>query len=359
MRIARRAPILRPSGAPRLNGQDLVMVTVSGQVAHPIGRAAPYRVGHDGVPRILPATGGIAVNQRIGDRCVGLAGDHIEPGAALHNNGREVVGGRNGPNLALLTYACVGNVARVVSGPCRGRLGTVSGKHGGIEHLLVDFPTPVLRRLQIGDQIQIHSYGLGARLLDHPDVEVMSCSPRLLSLWGLRSVPPQLYAPVTHLLPASIMGSGIGRPDSVRGDCDIQLFDPEIRRRFGLERLRFGDIVAVLHSDSLYGRAYRRHSLTVGIVVHGDSTISGHGPGLLTLLTSREGNIRPVLDPQANLAAILGLRRLAPPIAHHPLVGSPPARRAVLQKTIRALPDARRSAGHRRTAGHLLGIPTE
>ena len=74
---------------PRLNLRDLVVVTVAGQIAHPVGRA-PYRIGYDGVPRVLPATGGIVLNHRIGDRCVGLAGDHIEPGAALHNNNREV-----------------------------------------------------------------------------------------------------------------------------------------------------------------------------------------------------------------------------------------------------------------------------
>src|SRR5262245_46203881 len=108
---------LREARTPRMNIPDLTLVAVMAQLAHRIGRASPYRVGHDGVARILPGSGGIAVNRRIGDRCVGLAGDHIEPGVALHNNDREVIGARNGPNLALLTYACVGNVAVVVTGP--------------------------------------------------------------------------------------------------------------------------------------------------------------------------------------------------------------------------------------------------
>lgn len=34
------------------------MSVVMGQIAHPVGRANPYRIGHDGVPRILPAGGG-------------------------------------------------------------------------------------------------------------------------------------------------------------------------------------------------------------------------------------------------------------------------------------------------------------
>jgi hypothetical protein len=334
------------AGVPRTNRRDLVMVTVSGQVAHPVGRGAPHRVGHDGVARILPGSGGVAVNQRVGDRCVGLAGDHIEPGAALHNNGREIVGPRNGPNLALLTYACVGNVARIISGPCRGQRGTVTGKHGGVEHLMVDFPTPVLRRLQIGDRVQVYSYGLGLRFLDHPDVTVTSCSPRLVYRWGLRSDALRLQAPVTHVLPASIMGSGIGRPDAVRGDYDIQLFDPDIRRRFGLESLRFGDIVAILHSDSRFGRAYRRGSVTIGVVVHGDSTMSGHGPGVLALLTSMSGRIQPLMTPRANLATLLGLRELPPAASHRPLVRAPRAAGALPVSTgSRLLPPGRGGAG--------------
>jgi hypothetical protein len=302
--------MFREAGSPRINFQDLTMVTVMGQIAHPIGRASPYRVGNDGIARILPGSGGIAVNRRIGDRCVGLAGDHIEPGVALHNNDREVIGARNGPNLALLTYACVGNVARVVTGSSRGTHGIVTGKHGGVEHVLVDFPARVLRQLQIGDRIQIYSCGLGLRMLDHPSITVTSSSPRLIRRWGLRSHGQKLGVPVTHLVPAAIMGSGVGRPDSVRGDFDIQLFDPAIRRQFRLGSLRFGDIVAIIHSDSRVGRAYRRGSITVGVIVHGDSTISGHGPGVLSLLTSLDGQIEPFIDANANLATIFGRRQL-------------------------------------------------
>ncbi len=296
------------------------MVTVSGQVAHPVGRPNPYRVGHDGVPRILPGTGGIVLSHRVGDRCVGLAGDHIEPGVSLHNNGREIIGDKNGPNLALLTYACVGNVAQVVSGPCQGKLGVVTGKHGGVEHTLVDFPPEVLRRLRIGDRLQIFSYGLGLRLLDFPDITVLNCAPRLLKRWGVRAQGGKLQVPVTHLVPAAIMGSGIGQNNAVRGDYDMQLFDPEIRQRFRLHTLRFGDFVAIFHADTQFGRAYRQGFLTIGVVVHGDSTVSGHGPGVLTLLTGPAQRLHPLREPRANLAAVLKLRPLPPAQAHRPLV---------------------------------------
>ncbi|GAB4226265.1 MAG: hypothetical protein Kow00121_54450 [Elainellaceae cyanobacterium] len=304
----------------RINQSDLVMVTVMGQIAHPIGAANPYRIGNDGVPRILPATGGIMLNQRIGDRCVGLAGDHIEPGVALHNNNREVIGSRRGPNWALITYACVGNRAEVISGPCTGKRGLVTGKHGGVDHVLVDFSPEVLRRLRISDRIQIYSHGLGMRLLDYPDIQVFNCSPGLMQKWGLQADSHHLQVPVTHLVPASIMGSGLGKNTVWRGDYDIQLFDPEIRRRYRLNTLRFGDLVAILPGDTRFGPSFRQGRVTIGIVVHGDSTVSGHGPGVTPLLTGSAERLQPIYDPQANLAILFGLRSLPPAKAYRPLV---------------------------------------
>ncbi|HRD67775.1 MAG TPA: DUF4438 domain-containing protein [Candidatus Competibacter sp.] len=304
---------------PRINQADLVMVVVAGQIAHPIGRTNLYRIGHDGVPRVLPATGGIVLNQRIGDRCVGLAGDHIEPGVTLHNNQREVVGPRNGPNQALLTYACVGNRAEVIGGPCRGQQGLVTGKHGGINHILVDFPPEVLGRLQIGDRVQIRSCGLGLSLLDHPEIKVFNCSPALLKRWGLREQDGALQAPVTHAIPAAIMGSGLGKNTVWGGDYDIQLFDDSIRERYRLGSLRFGDMVAIIHGDTRFGPIYRQGRTTIGVIVHGDSTVSGHGPGVTVLLSGPAQRLRPIYDPQANLAVIFNLRSLPPARNYLPL----------------------------------------
>ncbi|MBX3625278.1 MAG: DUF4438 domain-containing protein [Rhizobacter sp.] len=300
--------------APRINADELVAVSVAGQIAHPVARAAPHRVGHDGVPRVLPGTGGIVLNRRIGDLCVGMAGDHIEPGVSLHNNSREVIGPRDGPNNALLTYACVGNLARVISGPCTGKTGVVTGKHGGVNHVMVDFPTDVLMRLQIGDRVQIVSHGMGLRLLDHPRITAMNCSPRLIRRWGLVQRDGQLHAPVTHLVPARVMGSGLGKNTAWRGDTDIQLVDRETRRRYRLGSLRFGDMVAIVGNDTRFGTSARQTRVTIGVIVHGDSTVSGHGPGVTALLTGPLTHLRPMLDPRANLAEILGVRRAQPAV---------------------------------------------
>jgi len=333
-----------------INDEALILAAVLGQIAHPVAGVNPYRIGHDGIPRVLPATGGIALNQRIGDRCVGLAGDHIEPGVALHNNSREVVGIRQGPNLALLTYACVGNRARVVSGPSTGQWGMVTAKHGGVYHVLVDFPPAVLRQLCIGDRIQIYAVGLGLRLLDYPAIDVFNCSPALLRAWGIRRVGQSLRVPVTHSVPARIMGSGLGKNTVWRGDYDIQLFDAAIRRRYRLDSLRYGDMVAILDGDVRFGPAYRRGRITIGVIAHGDSTVSGHGPGVTPLLTGPVEQLQPVFDAQANLAEIFGVRSLPPARPYLPLVGqrttAVPPRRIATQR--RALPRGERETGEER-----------
>jgi Domain of unknown function (DUF4438) len=307
----------------RTNGRDLVMQVVMGEIADPVGRANPYRIGHDGVPRILPGPGGIVINRRIGDPCVGLAGDHVEPGVALRNPGRGSGGAPDGPNLGLMTSACIGNLARVVSGPRRGARGIVTGKHAGVNHVLVDFDTPILCNLNIGDRVQIYSCGLGLQLLDYPDIAVHNCSPGLLRRWNPTPRGGSLEVRVTHVVPAAILGSGLGVNTASRIDVDIELFDPAVRRRFGLAALRFGDLVCVRDADSRFGFSWRKGRVTIGIIAHGDSTVSGHGPGIVALLTGPVSRLRPVFDRNANIAALYQHRSLAMPYRRTPIAGRP------------------------------------
>jgi Domain of unknown function (DUF4438) len=295
----------------RTNSGDLVMQAVMGEITNPVGRANVYLIGNDGVPRVLPGPGGIVINRRIGDPCVGFAEDHVEPGVALRSTARGPGGAPDGPNLALMTSACIGNVARVVT-----------GKHAGVDHVLVDFDTTTLCNLNIGDRIQIYSCGLGLQLLDYPDITVLYCSPGLLRRWNPTPRARMLEVRVTHLVPAAILGSGLGVNTALRGDVDLELFDPAVRRRFGLATLRFGDFVCVLGVDSRFGFSWRKGRVTIGIVAHGDSTVSGHGPGIVALLTGPVTRLYPVLDRNANIAALYQIRPLATPHRRTPLAGS-------------------------------------
>jgi hypothetical protein len=351
---ARRRPPRR-LGVPRINQQDLVLVAIGGRITDALMQPTPYRIGQDGGLRVLPGTGGIVINQRIGDRCVGLAADHVEPGVAVRND-YQPGGTRGNAGAGLTALACVGNVAVVLDGPCAGRRGYVTGKHGGVDHVLIDFPTAVLRTLQIGNRVQIYACGQGMRLLEHPEIAIMNCSVRLLQRWALRSEANRLIAPVTHLIPAAIMGSGLGRNNSYLGDCDIQLFDPGIVRRFRLDRLRFGDLIGIVDADHRFGRSFRTGAMTIGIIIHSDSTVAGHGPGVTTLLTGEARHLVPLLDPRANLAEILGIRRLPPARPHTPLpqkdrawsIGAPARTRQIPLMRDTARPRIRRQPPRRR-----------
>ena len=48
--------------------------------------------------------------------------------------------------------------------------------------------------------------------------------------------------------------------------------------------------------------------VTIGLIMHGSSVMTGHGPGCQDMLVCADGQIEPVLDAGANIAKILGIR---------------------------------------------------
>ena len=77
--------------------------------------------------------------------------------------------------------------------------------------------------------------------------------------------------------------------------------------KYQLDKIRFGDFVALIDHDNSYGRAYRQGAISIGIVVHSNCLLAGHGPGVTTLMTCETSLIKPVIDPQANIADLLGI----------------------------------------------------
>lgn len=285
----------------KTNRDRLVVLSVQGEVSHPDVWAKSYDVGFDGVPRLLPGTGGITYNVRVGDRAFGWAGDHVEPGVSIRAKEKE-------DNRGLNVFACVGNRAVVLTGEAKGKQGVVTGKHGGVEHVLVDFSPDVLDMLSVGDKILIRAVGQGLEIDGFPGVKVMNLDPDLLERMGIREEGGRLVVPVAAQVPAEVMGSGIGSLTSARGDYDITTQDKVLIEELGLANLRLGDIVAIRDRASFYGRQYRRGAVEIGVVVHSDSFVSGHGPGVTTLLTALGGEIIPEVSPGANIALYLGLR---------------------------------------------------
>ena len=212
-----------------------------GEIVSPTMRDV-YKVSATGKPLVLPGVGGITYNLRVGDPAYGWEADHAEPGVSTENKENDARTGQ-AANTAFNVLSCVGNQAIVATGDAKGDRGIVTGKHGGVEHVLIDFSPDVLEKLLIGDRILIKAYGVGLKLLDYPDIKLFNTDPSLLEALNPQPSGEKLLVPVTHIVPAAIMGSGLGSNQVNSGDYDIQLFDQTIVEQYGLQNLRLGDIV--------------------------------------------------------------------------------------------------------------------
>lgn len=287
----------------RTNKDLLPMIAVQGEVdpcMTPDGgefNADNWRVGQG-----TTTMGGITYNFNIGDPCMGLRAEHLEPGVTSRNHLSPAANG------AYSVYSCIGNTVRVVTGDAKGATGFVTGKHGGPEHLMLYFPPETLEKLTCTDQFLVKSWGYGLKLLDYPEIEARNLDPDLLNKMGIEEKDGKLIVPVTHRIPSCMMGSGKGFGYTVRGDYDVMTSDEAWVRKTGLETLRFGDIVLLEDQENVYGRAHKTGAVSIGVVIHGDTYRPGHGPGISILLTSRKPLIEGKITKCANIAHWLGVK---------------------------------------------------
>ena len=88
------------------------------------------------------------------------------------------------------------------------------------------------------------AYGVGLEIKGFEDVRVNKCSPKLLENMGITIDGDQLVVPIVAKIPGFLMGSGIGSSQTLEpGDYDIQTTDPATNKKYGLDKLRLGDIV--------------------------------------------------------------------------------------------------------------------
>ena len=281
----------------RWNFDDLVEMAVTGQVSQPAIRRGGYVHHPDGKGEILPGMYGISYSARVGDRAFGWAGDHVEPGVSIAHIDP-------GADFALHYLTCIGNEAEVVTGLARGAKGVVTGEHA---RLLIDFAPDVLESMTIGDTVQIRTKGRGLRLDSHPEVEFKKTSPQLANALGLHVEWDRLSCPVVMELPPRIMGSG-AELNAEFVDQDLMSGDRALMTELGIDRMRLGDLIGIRNVDHRYGRSYRDGWVAICICIHGDSVMTGHGPGILTLVTGPASVLDFHLDPDANIAHTLGIR---------------------------------------------------
>ncbi|RKZ31391.1 DUF4438 domain-containing protein [bacterium] len=302
----------------RTNKDRLAIISVEGHVVNP-GHRGHHGVDSEGVPFLLPGTGGITFNIKVGDPAFGWAGDHLEPGVStiLDEEKRQSYENR-GYNF----IACIGNEAKVMSGEAKGAVGVVTGHHGGAEHVLMDFPDDALENLSHKDRIRIKGWGQGLRFLDWAKVTCYNLSPQLLEKMSITETKQGLEIGVTAIIPGHLMGSGVGSLSMGSGDYDIMTTDKEQLKQHNLGGLCFGDIVAITDHDNIYGRSYRKGAVTIGVIIHSDCRYAGHGPGVVTMIASPDGTIIPVIKEKQNLADYFGIGRKRAGMPNVPWVDS-------------------------------------
>lgn len=283
----------------KYNKDQLVRMAVNAQIDHP--RIKGYRGGFDGRARITVGTGGITYSHKLKDSCMNIAGDHIEPGISMANKS-------DGENHAVEILSCIGNPVKIINGPMKGKTGYVTGTHGGIDHTMAYFEPEVLEELYGNETFLIKTYGQGLKLLDHPDVFMMNIDPTLLEVIPVKEEGDSIVWPVVTTIPAFLMGSGLGSSTMMEGDYDIMTQDKEANKKYGIDKLRFGDFIAISDHDSTYGPHYKEGAVTIGVIVHSDSFTSGHGPGVTVVATSKNGKIIPVKDEEANLKNYMDIK---------------------------------------------------
>ncbi len=283
--------------SPATNETALVEMAVAGVITTPAVRPGQYIPHPDGRATVLPGMYGITYNVRCGDRAFGWAGDHVEPGVSIDDDAN------SGRHHALHYLNCIGNSAMVTSGMAAGAQGIVVGEHARI---LVQFDRDAHALMAPGDRIQVMTKGQGLRLTDYPDVALKKMSPRLFHALGITETDGRLHVNVAMELPIRIMGSG-AELNSEYVDQDLMSGDRALMAELGIDQMRLGDVIAIRHADHHWGRSYREGAVSICLCIHGDSVMTGHGPGILTLMTARNGEIDFTVDPAANLATLFDL----------------------------------------------------
>lgn len=288
------------------NKDKLITLAVQGEIV-PSQIIRTYTSTWDGKSKLGIGVGGINYNLKIGESIWGWAnGERAEPGVSTDGYGSD------SQKEGYRQKTGVGNEVKLISGEAKGSKGTVVGKHGyrlpnNARHIQLHFSDDTLDKLSIGDRVRIKARSIGLKIEGHPDITIHSSSPELIEGMGISEEHEKLIVPVVNEIPADLIGAGYGT-SALADHIDIQTcFLPDIEK-FGLNKLKFGDLVLVKDLLCDISRHYFRGATTIGIVISGPSDISGQGIGLTTILSSKNGVLKAQIDQEANIKRALKLR---------------------------------------------------
>jgi hypothetical protein len=286
----------------KTNKDKLLTLAVQGQIA-PADPASSYATTWDGKPKMTIGIGGINYNLKIGKKVFGWAsGDRATVGVAT------VGAGSDRSRSSYLNFTSIGNEVKILSGEGKGEKGVIIGKFG--YYVLVHFDDDVLEKLAIGNTLHVKANGLGLKIDGFDDVFAHCIAPEVLEQIVMKTKDGKLEAPIVKEIPADLVSRGSG--GSLSGHWHIQTSYPPDTKKYGLDELRFGDLVLLQDIQTDFGKGYYQGGATLGVVCSGPSDISGLGIGVTQILSTRFGKIKGRIDPGANIGKYLGIRMKNP-----------------------------------------------
>ena len=281
----------------KTNEKKLIKMSIGGYVTQPSFKNPGYIPDNDGNSVILPGMYGVVNNVKVGDKAFGWNGDHIEPGVSIDSENVN-------EHFALHYLVCTGNKAIVRSGEAKGKTGIVTGEHA---RNLIHFEQNILEKICVGDQIDIITHGRGLKLLDFPEIEIKKIDPNLLKSMNFKVENKKLIVDVAIELPIKIMGSG-AELNSEYVDQDLMSGDRSLMKQLKIDQMKLGDLIVINHADHRWGRSYKKDHVSIALCIHGDSVMTGHGPGIMTIMTGTKKNLGWKINKNANLKNILKIK---------------------------------------------------
>ena len=281
----------------KTNEKKLIKMSIGGYVTQPSFKNPGYIPDNDGNSVILPGMYGVVNNVKVGDKAFGWNGDHIEPGVSIDSENIN-------EHFALHYLVCTGNKAIVRSGEAKGKTGIVTGEHA---RNLIHFEQNILEKICVGDQIDIITHGRGLKLLDFPEIEIKKIDPNLFKSMNFKVENKKLIVDVAIELPIKIMGSG-AELNSEYVDQDLMSGDRSLMKKLKIDQMKLGDLIVINHADHRWGRSYKKDHVSIALCIHGDSVMTGHGPGIMTVMTGTKKNLGWRINKKANLKNILKIK---------------------------------------------------
>ena len=281
----------------KTNEKKLIKMSIGGYVTQPSFKNPGYIPDNDGNSVILPGMYGVVNNVKVGDKAFGWNGDHIEPGVSIDSENIN-------EHFALHYLVCTGNKAIVRSGEAKGKTGIVTGEHA---RNLIHFEQNILEKICVGDQIDIITHGRGLKLLDFPEIEIKKIDPNLFKSMNFKVENKKLIVDVAIELPIKIMGSG-AELNSEYVDQDLMSGDRSLMKKLKIDQMKLGDLIVINHADHRWGRSYKKDHVSIALCIHGDSVMTGHGPGIMTIMTGTKKNLGWRINKKANLKNILKIK---------------------------------------------------